>query len=295
MRKSLTGLFILALFACASCRAEIEAPAFGSVTVYYCARDVQAPFLQKVERALPSETAIPLEVMLDSLFAQPEEEGLYSPIPEYVEMISHRFEDEGTLVITLSDNFRQLDGLELTSASACVALTLCSLPKVSAVRLVCKIDDREGLNVEPVKAADYLTSDLVLLTEERTLTLYFVGESTQTLSQETRSIVIRENESAYRYCMEELLEGPKKPGLLRIVDADEKPLSVKVEEDGICYLNMSSSFYEGLNAECYDVTLQAIVFSLTEVGDAKSVRFLQEGSPVQFANGWDSLLSREDF
>ena len=77
--------------------------------------------------------------------------------------------------------------------------------------------------------------------------------------------------------MEQLIEGPKKSGMMSTVPSGTKIISVSVV-DGVCYVNLSDSF-RNQNAEVNEeIVLYSIVNSLSELPSVSKVQISINGS-----------------
>ena len=68
----------------------------------------------------------PIPALVDALLSPPETQGLASPFPEGVRLLSWEVE-EGRLHLDLSEQYGGLSGVDLTVADACLTLTLCQV------------------------------------------------------------------------------------------------------------------------------------------------------------------------
>ena len=108
------------------------APAAETVTVWYAVADPELrETVYPVEIAVP-EGETPLDTARRALFIPPEDDVLYVPIPQGVGVRSLTLED-GLLTLDLSGPYGELAGMGLTTADACIVLTMTQLPEVEAV------------------------------------------------------------------------------------------------------------------------------------------------------------------
>jgi spore germination protein GerM len=267
------------LTGCQGAGRTTSAPADG-LAVYYVANwesgdldQMLAPFVFDA-----AGVADPIAFAADRLLAAPEDDRLRSAFPAGMRVLSVSLEG-GTLTVDLS-GASSFSGAAVTVAGACAALTLCELPGVRALQL--KVEGEPCPEIDhALTARDFVTDSLVLRPVERQLTLYFVSAAASSLVRETRVVFIRENEPAERYAVEELLGGPKLPGLLPLVDFDVSPLSVRTE-GSLCYVNLPAAFYDTEPAAPPELVLDAFVLSLTELPGVESVQFQKDGASVFF-------------
>lgn len=112
---------------------------------------------------------------------------------------------------------------------------------------------------------------------ETTLNLYFSNKEGTKLVKETRKVHYSTNIPMEKLVMEQLIEGPKKAGMMATVPSGTKIISVSVV-DGVCYVNLSDSF-RNQNAEVSEeIVLYSIVNSLSELQGVSKVQILINGS-----------------
>ena len=75
------------------------------------------------------------EGLLEALLDGPTEEGLRSPFPGAVTLQNAVLDEEGTLRITLSEQYGGLADMAQTLADACIVMTACQFPEVEQVEI----------------------------------------------------------------------------------------------------------------------------------------------------------------
>ena len=188
---------------------------------------------------------------------------------------------EGVATVLLSEEAAALAGFSLTLARACVVLTLSGLDDIDGVILLI-----EGQSSEPIvlRSADFILGSLVLGDTERSILLFFADEMVESIVTETRILVVRETDTVdwyLRYMLEELIAGPRAPGLRPVLPEGTRLLSVFVE-GGVCTVNFSGEFVSnadgGVSA---GMTLRCLVRSVTAQPGVSAVRLLADGQPVE--------------
>lgn len=218
---------------------------------------------------------------VQQLLKEPASEPLISPFPRGTKLLSSELKNS-VLTLNFSAEYTDLTGHALTLAIACTTLTLCSLPNVDSI-VFCAEGKPYPKPSDPkqpehqFRISEFVSDGLVLKPVEKELELFFIDESTLTLASVTRNVVIRENEPAERYVMEELFNGPKDASLKPIVQGEITVLNVYTK-NSICYVSFPDAFYASEPSATYELTIQAIVQSLTalEGREIKSVQFLRD-------------------
>lgn len=117
-----------------------------------------------------------------------------------------------------------------------------------------------------------------------TVTLYFSTKDASALVAEKREVV--KNDHPARTAIEELIAGPKNPELVKVVPATAKLRDIKVK-DHVAYVDFSESFVKdhwgGSTGEI--LTVSAVVNTLTEYPEIKSVQFMVEGKKLETLKG----------
>lgn len=117
-----------------------------------------------------------------------------------------------------------------------------------------------------------------------TLTLYFSTKDASALVAEKREVV--KNDHPARTAIEELINGPKKPGLTKVIPATTKLRDLKIK-DQVAYVDFSENFVKdhwgGSSGEI--LTIAAIVNTLTEFPEIKGVQFMVEGKRLETLKG----------
>ena len=107
----------------------------------------------------PGEADPGPEELLTALLAGPAQEGLVSPFPRGVSLLSWDWDEEepGVLRITLSEQYGALTDISLTLADYCIVLTLSQLEEVEGVEI------RSGGHSAGYRSHQTLRADEVLL------------------------------------------------------------------------------------------------------------------------------------
>ena len=86
--------------------------------------------------------------------------------------------------------------------------------------------------------------------------------------------------------VEELIAGPsgQKEGLYPVINSESKFINI-LTKDGICYVNLDSSFLTVVNNVSTEVAVYSIVNSLVELDNINKVQILVNGEvPSTFSN-----------
>ena len=115
--------------------------------------------------------------------------------------------------------------------------------------------------------------------EKVTICLYFANESGDSLIPINRELVHNidvSNISMEKLIVEQLIAGPAKDESYPTINPQTKLLGVTVK-DGICYVNLDSSFLTPVNNVTSDVTIYSIANSLVELSNVNKVQISIDG------------------
>ena len=213
--------------------------------------------------------------------------GCESPLPAGTRLLSVTIED-GTAIVDLSGGYAALSGVELTIADACITLTLCQLPTVERVDILC-----QGAPL-PYRERPAMTAGGVLLSsmdeEVRTLRvrLFFADSESGDLTSESRTIQLYEGQTKARGVLEALSEGPESAALEAVLPEEVQVRAVRVE-NGVCYVTLSEDFLENIPQSMHqqENVVYSLVRSLCSVSDIQAVQLSVEGSTAGYYGGVD--------
>ena len=157
MRRRIAALGCLLALAAGGCAPRPEEPEGGYCVYYTALSDRFAPLPLDCE-PFEGSGGDPIPALVDALLSPPETQGLTSPFPEGVRLLSWEVE-EGRLHLDLSEQYGGLSGVDLTVADACLTLTLCQVEGVESVYVTV-----EGREI-PYRRVQQLGPDGLLLTD----------------------------------------------------------------------------------------------------------------------------------
>ena len=107
--------------------------------------------------------------------------------------------------------------------------------------------------------------------------MYFTDGEGEQLFPEKREVVHNTNTSVEKLILEELLSGPKQPGLEPTLDPQTRLLNVSTNEN-VCYLNFDIGFLNNsLEVKDY-IPIYSIVNSLSELSSVNRVQISVNGA-----------------
>ncbi len=220
------------------------------------------------------------------LNSSPKDTRMNSVFPRGVEIVSADFY-EGVAALNMNSAYLELTGITKTIADYGMVITLCSVPGVSSVSILC---EGELLQSE-LSDNDVVLKNTVISDSEAELRLYFPKVSGEGLGYEYRKVRIGSDDSPERRIMDELLAGPESPELMPAFPPNTVPPSIYTQ-DKICSVNFSEGFLseKDVTQEEAILTIDAIVSSLTSLADVDSVRILINGKSLPAGSAVFSTL-----
>lgn len=198
-------------------------------------------------------------------------------IPKDVEVTSYLLNDD-TLQIHLNAMYAQLPQASQVLLRAAVVKTITQLDKVNAVSFFVgkePLKDKVG-NVIGVQTADsYLDSfgaeeDAV---EKSKFILYYPTEKGDSLIKVKKTLYYSNNMTPESVVLANLAKDPGVEGLRPAISDSVRILDESVSE-GICYLDLSGNFVSQTTGMTTEVSVYAIVNSLTELDGINKVQII---------------------
>ena len=276
----LWGGILLALL-CAAC-----APAEGDTVendyqLYFREEDLTASSGGDVFRTesiqLPEglDAQAAAETLLEGLLAGPRSELLCSTLPVGTTLLSAQVEGSRALV-DFSGAYSTLSGVRLTLADYAVTLTLTQLPEIISVKITVQGRELAYRDKQVFTARDVLLSSEEDVVGTVEATLYFLNEAGE-LTEERQTLDLYEGDTQTAAVIR-ALEGPALgKGLTTALPEGFRVRSVW-QEEGTCYVNLSSALLEGLaEDQPLGTALQCVSQALCSLDAVDEVRFLVDG------------------
>lgn len=295
MKKRLMVIFVaLCIFAAGCTTGTSTGPSSGTLSVY---RELASDYKTDGKLILPDTVSLnstqdSLPQALTALMATPENDKFKCPIPKTVTLLDAKLEGN---VVTVYANSEYLDtgGMVRTIMDACITLTMCSIEGVDFV----SISVGSEVIKDKFSTEDFLLFDNIISSSKAQARLYFPKQSERLLGCEYRTISFDGENSAERAILDSLFDGPASVGLKRAFPTGTLVMSVYTL-DGLCSVSLSglNAEDETMTAESAELSIYAIVNSLTSLSGIKSVQVLIDGSPAQALWGYDisTPLSRKE-
>lgn len=249
--------------------------------IYYVNSD-ETGIIYKEYRTETTDKELLLKELLSQLETIPEKLEYKAPFTGNVNLVNYSL-SEDQLILNFDENYRQQQVITEILVRAATVRTLTQIKGINYVSfqvLSEPLTDASGAVVGVMNADMFIdNAGNEINTYERVkLVLYFTDEDGDSLQTVTRSVVYSSNIPMERLVVEQLIAGPKEmEGAYPTVNPDTKIVSVNVK-DGICYVNLDSTFMTPINNVLSDVTIYSITNSLVELANVNKVQISINGN-----------------
>lgn len=221
--------------------------------------------------------------VLTLLCSVPENKELKATLSGGINIINYSLEGE-QVTVSLGEKYKELSRTTEVLTRAALVRSLTEIPGVTYVMITVggePLTDLAG-NALGIMTADMFVDnegEQMNSYEKVTIRLYFANESGDSLIPINRELVHNidvSNISMEKLIVEQLIEGPANDESYPTINPQTKLLGVTVK-DGICYVNLDSSFLTPVNNVTSDVTIYSIANSLVELSNVNKVQLSIDG------------------
>ena len=276
--------FVMAFLAMAGCGKSKEAQE-ETYSIYYLDRNEN--HISALDYAPINETKEQLvKELLEQLTLQVEDIK-YQPVIQGFEVKDCIFR-EGQIILNVSKEYEQLKTTKEVLVRAAIVKTLTQVEGVEFVSMKVNgkdLADTLGNSVGIMSAETFIdnTGEDMKNYEEVSLTLYFSNETGDRLIKVNRTMRYNTNIALEKLVVEQLLNGPvDKKGkenttsVFPTLNSETKIINVSIK-DGICYVNLNSTFLTLMNNVTADTAIYSLVNSLTELPGVTKVQLAVDG------------------
>lgn len=282
------GALALAFLAACGAGGQAETPPPDSIGVYFAVSEERAggPAVD-CEYHVLSGRKKPVEELMGLLLAGPDGLDLTSPFPTGVSLLSWTQED-GRLILDLSEQYGGLSGVDLTVADYCITLTMCQVPGVESVSITVDGEEVAFRHTQQLTAGDVILTGAEEEPVYVSVTLWFPRREGDGLGVETRQILLTEDDTLAGAVTAALLSGPGYESLTPAAPEGTALRGVTVE-DRVCVLDLSEAFLTGEPGSFRQA--QLMVYGLVNTlcslptSAVESVQIRVEGAPVDYYGG----------
>jgi len=274
------GLVCLMLLALVGCNQTQETPKEGTA-FYYLNKDMTK--IEAVYEQLEDNSAEELlAVAFGKLAKAPEQSGLVAPMDMGFTLLGYTFENQ-KVILNFSAGYKDMTGTTEVLVRAAIVKTLVQAEEIKRVEFHVDgqvLTDASGKSVGLMTAETFIYNDGndINTYEPLKFKLYFTNETADKLLITTREKHYSTNTPVERFVVEELIAGPsgQVEGLYPTVNPETKIINV-MTTDGICYVNLDSTFLNGVPNVSLDMSAFSIANSLLELSSLSQVQILING------------------
>lgn len=231
-----------------------------------------------------------LNELVECLSASPDKLEYKAPLAMGFEILSMDISD-GKLSIDVDSAYLKLPATTEVLVRAAIVRTLTQLPDVRYVGITVEgqqLFDNAGDVVGLMSADLFIDNDgnEINTYELARVRLYFANAEGNKLIGGYREKYYSTNIPKERFVVEELIAGPsgKVEGMYPSINPEVKIISVTTQ-DGVCYVNLDSSFLTVVNNVSTELSIYSIVNSLVELSNVNRVQILVNGEvPESFGS-----------
>ncbi len=219
--------------------------------------------------------------LLAALQEAPESSDFISTIPSALQVEKMDVGEDGDLKLYFGREYDNLTGVEEVLIRSAIVRTLLQLSGVDSVTFYISgnpLTDLEGKEIGAMTEDSFVDyGDTSISAMQRSiLTLYYASADGQRLIREKRTAYYSSNIALEKLVMEYLCESPQTAGAQSAIPSETKILNIAVS-DRICYVNLDSNFLATMDNVSSQVSVYAIVNSLTELPGISKVQISVEG------------------
>lgn len=270
-------LCLLGLTACGQKRDDIE----NIYSVYYVSNSETKVEIHEYVMQSDSEKE-QLQELIDCLSAVPNKLEYKAPLSMGFQLLSVKIED-GKVLLDVDATYKEMPATTEVLVRAAIVRTLTQIPSIDYVGITVEgtqLYDNIGELVGWMSADEFINNDgnEINTYELIKVKLYFANESGDKLIAAYREKHYSTNTPLERFVVEELIAGPsgQVEGIYPTINPETKIINV-MTKDGICYVNLDTSFLTVVNNVSTEVSVFSIVNSLVELSNVNKVQILING------------------
>ncbi len=223
-----------------------------------------------------------LEELIKCLSTMPDKLEYKAPLAMGFQVLDMKLED-GKILLNVDEAYSKMPATTEVLVRAAIVRTLTQLENVKYVGITVagnQLYDNAGELISWMNAEQFINNDgnEINTYELIRVKLYFANESGDKLIEAFREKHYSTNTPLERFVVEELIAGPsgQVAGLYPVINPETKIVNV-MTKDGICYVNLDSTFLTVVNNVSTEVAIYSIVNSLIELSNVNKVQILING------------------
>lgn len=252
-------------------------------TKVFCVNSGETKVIGESYTMMSTEPEECVDELLSALTAERSDPRLKKAIPDNITVKSWDLAGN-QLTIDFDSNYTtDLSGIAEILRRAAIVKTLCQVQGIDYVSFTIggqPLMDSAGMPIGLMAGSDFIdnTGNETNYNQTVTVTLYYAGETGETLKESRHRVEFDGTISLEELVIEQLIEGPlpEEEGLYQTVPVGTI-LNKISKKDGICYVDLDSTFLERIPEITDDVAIYSIVDSLAEISGISKVQFTING------------------
>lgn len=226
-----------------------------------------------------------VEELLEKLSSIPEGITLKKTIPDSVKINSFNIKNK-MISIDFTETYKELEGISEILRRAAVVKTLCQLDEIDKVEYTVSGQPLMYSETNPIgvmAASDFIDNTGGETTYYQTvqLQLYYTDVEGKKLFGTRHNIEFDGNISLEELIVKQLISGPlPSENLFPVIPKDTKINKIGLK-DGICYVDLSEEFLNGIDGVSTEVMIYSLVDSLSELGGVTRVQLWVNGKNIE--------------
>lgn len=287
MRKKLKLLFCFFCLALLTACGKKEDSNLLKYPIYYISNsETKVVMHEHVMQSVTEEGQ--LEELIDNLSKVPDKLEYKAPLAMGFQVLEVSVSD-GTVSLDMDQAYKDMPATTEVLVRAAIVRTLTQLPHINYVGITVngeQLYDNAGEPVGWMNAEQFIDNDgnEINTYEWTKVKLYFANAEGDKLIAASREKYYSTNTPLERFVVEELISGPGSTveGIYPTINPETKIVNI-MTKDGICYVNLDSSFLTVVNNVSTEISIYSIVNSLVELSNINKVQILINGEvPANF-------------
>lgn len=277
----LIAIAIILFTSCSSKQEEeklVSVPSEGKYIVYYKNQD-GTELTGKIYKTKTKKPRKLVKELLAQLAKQPEDISLVPVILEDATKSELEISEE-ILYINFGRGYSEMSSLEEILCRAALVKTLTQIEGISYLDI--KVDNKPLMDADEnavglLSASSFIEGSDDSTKQTMNLILYFTNKKGDKLIKTERQVLVDSTVSVERLVLNELIDGPSSQELYQTLPSNLNVLGVSVK-DGVCYVNLDSTFVtDALDVAEY-IPIYSIVNSLVELSGITKVQISVNGT-----------------
>lgn len=284
MKKVIRALFLfvllLGLTACKSAETVEDERIF--MVNYISKEDTKVIPTEYIMQADLDDTKAQVEEMLTALGTMPDKLSYKTPLGQGIEVTDFQL-NEGNLILNMNEKYLELSVPVEVLTRAALVRTLIQIDGVNYIGMTVNgnpLMDSLGSPLGMMNGGTFVDNEgsQINSMEQTRIKLYFTDETGTELVAVNRTLIYNTNISLEKLVIDQLIAGPTEmtKNVYPTLNKDTKILGVTIN-DGICYVNLDSTFLNQGTGATAEVVIYSITNSLAELSNVNKVQISVNG------------------